>query len=538
VKLTVERMPESQVRLDITADDDEFAKAMDQAYRKVSREITLPGFRKGKAPRVMIERYYGRSIFLEEAHKEIMDDLYRRALEQESLSPVGSPDVDITAIEPVGFTVTVPVYPDIDPGPYTDVRVEPADASINESEVDEVLERLRKSQSPWVDPAEPRTPREGDQVTVDITVVEGEDQFQEPVEGAEFILGESNIFTGLREQLEQMQVDETRTFDLTFADDDETVNERIRGKTLTYTVTLRGLKERDLLELNDEFAQSVGETETLDALRQEIREDLHRGKTNEKRNEVLDEIIRRIAEGETIDLPAIMVDEAVDSDVNALRGRLAQQRMPLETYLRQVGQTEEEMRAEMRPEAERRLRNSLILREIAEREGIEVTEADLEAEIDRLVEGAAEADQMRQVYSGDYFKRMLSNQLFEQRISDRLIEIATEGRGATSNGWTPPEPSADSNATGTDTALTTGTMEGQPGDVAATATSEDPDAAVSVGEVAREGMTSDVEQAASVGHESENIAVAEEAPEEAVTPEELEAQGEPGNGGTLPNPTH
>lgn len=537
MKLTVERLPESQVRLDITADEDEFGKAMDRAYRKVSREISLPGFRKGKAPRVMIERYYGRSIFLEEAHKEVMDDLYRRALEQESLSPVGAPEVDITAIEPVGFTVTIPVYPDVDPGPYTEVRVEPVDASIDESAVDEVVERLRTSQSPWVDPAEPRTPHEGDRVTVDISVVEGEEQFQEPIEGAEFIIGESNLFTGLREQLEQMQVDETRTFDLTFAADDESVNESIRGKTLTYTVTLRGLKERDLLELNDEFAQTVGEAETLDELKREIREDLHQGKTSEARGEVLDEIIRQMAEGATVDLPSVMIDEAVESDVNSLRGRLAQQRMPLETYLRQVGQSEEEMRAEMRPEAAKRLRNSLVLRTIAEREGIEVTDADVEAEIDRMVEGAAEADRMREVYSGEYFTRILRNQLFEQRVSDRLVEIATEGRGATINGWVPPEPVVGEGDSGTDAALTTGAMEGQPGDIAATATSEDPDAAVSVSEVASEGRASDVEQAASVGHEAENEAVADEAPSSAVTPEEHEARGEPGDGAALPNPT-
>ena len=536
MKLSVERMPESLVRLDITADDDEFTKAMDRAFRKVSRDISVPGFRKGKAPQPLIERYYGRGIFLEEAHKEVMDDLFRRALEQESLSPVGTPEVDIAAVEPVNFIVTIAVYPEVNPGSYTDVRVEPRDAAADEAEVEDVLDRLRKSQSPWVDPAEPRTPREGDQVTVDIAVVEGDEQFQEPISDAEFVIGESNLFTELRDQLEQMQVDETRTFDLVFAEDDESVNESIRGKTLTYTVTLKGLKERDLLELDDEFAKTVGETETLDELKNNIREDLHQGKTNEARNGVLDEIIRLMAEGATIDLPAVMIDEAVESDVNSMRGRLAQQRLPLETYLRQVGQTEEEMRAEMRPEAARRLRNSMLLRTIAEREGIEVSDADMDAEIERLLQGAEEADQMRELYKGDYITGMLRNQLFEKRVSERLIEIATEGRGAVTNGWEPPEP--ERTAAGTEDALTTGTMEGQPGDVAATATTEDPDGSASVEELAKEAAASDVEQAASVGHEAENEAVADEAPAGAVTPEEEEAQGEPGDGGSLPNPTY
>lgn len=536
MKLSVERLPESLVRLDITADDDEFNKAMDRAFRKVSRQISVPGFRKGKAPQPIIERYYGRGIFLEEAHKEVMDDLFRRALEQESLNPVGTPEVDIAAVEPVNFIVTIPVYPEIDPGPYADVRVESRDAAIEEADVDEVLDRLRKSQSPWVDPAEPRAPREGDQVTVDISVVEGEEQFQEPIADAEFIIGESNIFAGLREQLEEMHVDETRTFDLTFAADDEDVNETIRGKTLAYTVTLKGLKERDLLELNDEFAETVGETETLEELKANIREDLHQGKTNEARTGVLDAIIEQMAEGATVDLPAVMIDEAVDSDVNSLRGRLAQQRLPLETYLRQVGQTEEEMRAEMRPEAAKRLRNSMVLRTIAKREGIEVTDAEIDSEIDRMLDGAEQTDQMRELYKSDYFTGMLRNQLFERRVSDRLIEIGTEGRGAVINGWEPPE--VEETVSDDDEGLTTGTMEGQPGTVAATATSEDPDGSAQVEELAKEEAASDVEQAASVGHEAENEAVAADAPADAVTPAEEESQGEPGEGGSLPNPTY
>ncbi len=535
MKLSVERLPESLVRLDITADDEEFDKAMDRAFRKVSRQISVPGFRKGKAPQPIIERYYGRGIFLEEAQKEVMDDLFRRALEQESLNPIGSPEVDIAAMEPVNFIVTIPVYPEVDPGGYQDVRVEPRDAAIDESEVDEVLDRLRKSQSPWIDPAEPRTPRVGDQATVDISVVEGEEQFQEPITDAEFIIGESNIFAGLREQLEEMNVDETRTFDLTFAADDEEVNETIRGKTLTYTVTLKGLKERDLLELNDEFAETVGETDTLEALIANIREDLHQGKTNEARTGVLDDIIEQMSEGATIDLPAVMIDEAVDSDVNSMRGRLAQQRLPLETYLRQVGQTEAEMRDEMRPEATKRLRNSIVLRTIAEREGIEVTDAEIDAEIEKMLDGAEQTEQMRELYQGDYFTGMLRNQLFERRVSDRLIEIGTESRGAVVNGWEPPEPD---DASDTGDALTTGTMEGQPGDVAATATTVDPDGSAQIEELAKEGAASDVEQAASVGHEAENEAVAAAAPADAVTPEEEESQGEPGEGGSLPNPTY
>src|SRR5918994_7484829 len=170
VKLAVERKPASLVVLDIIAEDDEFTQAMDRAYRKVSRDIQLPGFRKGRAPRVMIERAYGREVFLQEAADTLMERLYREALQQEQLVPVGEPEVEIKEFEPVAFTVTVPVFPTIDPGDYLSVRAEPVDASVDEAEVEEVIERLQRSQSPWVDPAEPRHPRDGDQVTADYEV--------------------------------------------------------------------------------------------------------------------------------------------------------------------------------------------------------------------------------------------------------------------------------------------------------------------------------------------------------------------------------
>ena len=628
----MERLPESQVALDIAADEDEFERAMERAYRKVGAQLAVPGFRKGKAPRAIIERMYGRGVFLEEAQKELMEDLYRRAIQQEELAPVGEPEVEITALEPLGFRVTVPVYPTVEPGEYLGVRVEPVDAAIDEAQVDEVIERLRKSQSPWVDPADEgmevgpdlvlrpkvRTPREGDQVTIDLAVRENGEPFQEPVEDAVFILGESNLFARLREEIERLRPEETARFEMTFAEDDETVNPEVGGKTLQYEVTLKGIKERELLPLDDEFARTVGETDTLEELRREIREDLHQGRTAEARTSVVNGIINAMAERATIEPPAVMVDEAVEDDLQGFRQQLAQGRRTLEEYLRVNGQTEEELRAELRPAAARRLRNSLLLREIAEREGITVADADVDAEVERLV-GAAEegpnAERARQLYGSDYFRRVMRNDLFERRVTDRLIEIGTEGRGAVLNGWVEPEPEPEPEQTATaegeaggdeeavadataeaqsrsgdvatasdvepdptetvaeaaaedpsaasvaplepvagpgedagaagapgagqaasDEALTLGTMPGQPGNVAATATTGGADdAVVRASEVAGEP---DAAQAAAVGHGVENAAVAAEAPGDAVTPDEREALGPAGPGWDLPNPTY
>jgi trigger factor len=430
----MERMPESQVLLDIAAEDDEFAQAMDRAFRKVSRQINVPGFRKGHAPRFIIEQMYGREVFLSEAQQDLMDNLYRKALQQEELVPVGSPDVELVEMEPLNFKVTVSVYPAIDPGDYQDVRVEPADAAIEENAVDEVLARIQKMQSPWVDPAEARTPREGDQITIDLAVNDGDEEFEKPIEDAVFILGESNLFDQLRTEIEKLNVGDTVTTDVTFREDDEDVSERVRGKTLTYTITLKGLKERDLLPLDDEFAQTVNES-TLEKLSSDIRTDLHRTKTNEARNEVVNEIINKMAEGATIEVPGPMIDDAVTEEYNNFRMRLAQQQQSLEEYMRLSGQSEEELKEEMRPNSARRLRNSLLLREIANREGIEVSDAEIDAEIEALVNASPDVERARQIYGeGGYFRGILRNDLFDRRLTDRLVEIATEGRGAVING--------------------------------------------------------------------------------------------------------
>ena len=440
MKVTVERLPESQVQLDIAADEKEFAQAMDRAFRSVSKGIQVPGFRPGKAPRQLVEQRVGHEAIVEEANRGLMDRLYRDALRQEDVQPIGDPVADITEFEPLAFRVVVPVYPSIDPGDYASVQVEPVDAAIADSDVDETIERLRRNASEWVDVAEPRRPAEGDQVVIDLTVTENGEQFQEPVEGATFILGESNIFDGLREQLETMEIGETKEFDLTFADDDETVAPAIRGKTLHYTATLKQVREIQLVELDDEFAKKTGNVDTVAELRTTIADDLHREKTANARTSVVNEALNKVADQATIELPPVMIDESLDDEVQQLRMRLSQNRDTLENYLRANGQTLEELREEIRPDAARRLRNTLVVQEIARRENIVVTDQDVLAEIEKVASGSENGEAIRGLYQQDQFRSMLRGDLFERNLTDRLVEIVTEGRGAVLNGWVAPEP--------------------------------------------------------------------------------------------------
>lgn len=455
MKLTVERLPESRAVLEIAADEAEFAKAMDKAYRRVAQQVALPGFRKGKAPRGMIERAYGRQVFIEEAHRLLMDELYRDALKESGVSPVGDPEVEIVEVEPLAFKVTIDVYPDIDPGDYAAVRVEPIDAAVDEAAVEETVENLRKGASPWVDPAEEgmelgpdnvlqpkqRAPRAGDQVTIDYTVYESDPENAEQEEDAQFVLGESGLLERLEEEITKLRPGQSSTFTADFAEDDTVVDPGLRGKSMHYQVTLKGIKERDLLPIDDDLAKTVADVDTLAEMRENIRQNLHRDRTTNARSEVLSSIISQIADGATVEIPAPMIDDAVEDDLNGMRQRLAQRGLSLEAYLRLTGQSVDDLKAELRPEASRRLRQSVVLREVARREGIEVSDEDIDASVERMVSTSTTArdpKQAEEFFRSDFVRSSLRNEMFDRKLQDRLIELATENRGAVLNAWEAP----------------------------------------------------------------------------------------------------
>lgn len=441
MKVTIERMPESQVRMEIVADADEHNEAIEKAYRRVAREVVIPGFRKGKAPRAMIERYFGREMVIDEANRALMDDLYRKAVEQEDLVPVGDPQLDSIEPDPLQFSVILPVYPTVDPGDYRSVRVEAEDASVSDAEVEEVLEGLRRQQSPWVDPAEPRTAQMGDQITVDIAIAENGEEFQSPTEDATFELGETTFLAELVELVQTLKPGESGSVDITFAEDRVDAGDPRNGKTLTYTLTLKGVKERDLLPLDDDFAKTYANADSLDEVKRRIHANLWAERTRETRTNVVNSIVEKIVAGSTFELPAPMIDEQVDRQVQRAKRELQMQGIPWEAFLRQIGQTEEEWRENIRPSATESLASSVVLREIAEKEGIEVSENDLIAEIEEMVSRApdqAQRAQTRQAYlSNEYLRQVIRNDLYDQKLTARLIEIATEGGDVVTNGYVP-----------------------------------------------------------------------------------------------------
>jgi trigger factor len=441
VKLTVEHLPESQVLLDIVADEQEVKEATAKAFRAVSRNIRVPGFRPGKAPKHIIDRLYGSGVYEEEAHRIVIDRLYRDAVKQEEIIVVGQPSVEITEVEPLSFKVTVPVFPTIEAGDYTSIRVEPRDAAIAEDEVEQTIEELRKNRGEWVAVEDDTTnPADGDRVTIDIeTTLDGE-QFEKPAENAEFVLGTSPLFAELLEVLKGMTIGETTETEISFAEDNEEVDNRLQGKTLHYKITLNKIDQRKLPEVDDEFAKAVAQVDSVDALREEVRKDLHREKTQQTRSEVINEIYDKIADGATLEIPGVMIDEAVQEELKQVEQRFAQQGMPLDMYLQFQGQTRETYADEIRPGVERRMRRSLVLGVVAEAEGIVIDDAAIEEEIANQTSAVPNAEALRDLYSKEgYFRQLLKDDLYNRKLSSRLIELATDGREAVTNGYVEPD---------------------------------------------------------------------------------------------------
>ena len=463
MKLTVERLPESRVSLDIAADDTEFAQAVDRAARRVANQVQIPGFRKGKAPKAMIERMYGREVFVEEANRTLMTDLYRQAVSQEELVPVGEPEVEVVSADPLAFKVVTAVYPTVEPGAYQEVRVEPADAAVTEAEIDAVIENLRKDNSPWVDPPtdgmtlgpdriltpQTRLPRDGDQVTIDVhSETLGEADSGTDEEDVVFILGESGLLDELDAAIKTLRVGETTTVQVSFGEEEERANAEVRGKTIAYRITLKALKERDLMPLDDDLARAVGDLDSLAALRDQVRGNLHREKTERLSNEGFQQILEQLLAQTTVDVPQAMVDAELHDEIHSLEHRLAQQGMSLDAYLRLAEQTHEQLEDSLRPAVSKRLQAGLLLEAIARQEDIKVPEQRFAAALNFLASPMMTGSQerSRELLRDREFLNNVQRDIRDSLVRERLIAIATEGQGIVLNAWTAPVPNMELDA--------------------------------------------------------------------------------------------
>jgi trigger factor len=263
-----------------------------------------------------------------------------------------------------------------------------------------------------------------------MSVYDGDELFQPAATDSTFILGESPMFESIADAIKMMMPGSTAELTLAFDEGDTSVNAQLWGKTLRYVITLKEVNVRVLPERDDALASKVGDFASYDEMVARIREDLLRNKATEARAEVVTEVINAMAETCEIDVPASMVEKEIENEVTQFRSRLAQQGVSLEDYLVSNGQSIEDLHEEIRPNAARRIRNSVVLQEIAKAEEIAVTDEDISGEIERLAAPSENPERLRTLYQSDYFRGLLENEMFDRKLTDHVVSIATEGRGA------------------------------------------------------------------------------------------------------------
>lgn len=424
MKVSTDKIEGSQVVLNIEVNAEEMESAIKKAYHRLGAKTTVPGFRKGKAPPEMLERYFGREALVEDAVEHLLPEVYDRAIQEQEVDAIAQPQVEVLQIDPLSFKATVPVQPTIELDDYHQVKFEQETVVVTEEEEAEALEKIRYMQAPWT-PME-RPAKSGDLLAIDVEgTVEGEVVINEKEGWYQLSPDLPNALPGFAEQLEGAEKGEERVFTLTLpAEQGES-----GGKECSFKVLVNEIKEKKLAEMDDDFAKSLGQgLETLDSVKEKIAADLRSRKEMEAKNNLEEKAIKALVDLARAEFPDIMVQNEIDHLMSEQERHFGD-RHGLEDYLNRLKKTQEEFRNELRPMAERIVLRSLVLQRFAELEGIEVSAADIDAEVENMMQYASD-EGVRRLFDSSSARESLRRNLFIRKAIDRLAEIATAGEAS------------------------------------------------------------------------------------------------------------
>ena len=422
MKVTLERLPESRVQLEIEVEPDRLERSLDAAYKRLVPTLRIPGFRPGKAPRRIVERMVGRDRLIHEALDSLVPAVYTEALESEEIDAVDQPELEILETEPVRFKATVPIRPSVTLGDYESIRIAPEPVDITDEMFEEQMELIRRRFS-TIAPVE-RGAQWDDILTADITGTVEDTPFVQD-EGVEFPLreGERLLLPGLAEEFIGMEAESEKTVELAVPDD---FPEQLAGKTASLTLTLKAVKEEELPEEDDDLAQQVNaeEFETIDQLRERVRTDLQetlqRQADEAYRLKVVDELVG-LSE---IEFPQVLLNREIDELIRESHGSDVR---AYQAHLAQIGKTTDEFREMYREPAQQRLFRSLVLSELTTVEGIDVTDDEVNEQVEQMLEPLGEqAESMRTMFESDRGSASIRSSLLTDRTLARLQEIAAE----------------------------------------------------------------------------------------------------------------
>ena len=406
---TFEKLTSNKVKLNFVVSAEDFDKALATAYSKNVKRFNIPGFRRGKAPRHVIEMHYGPSVFFEDAFDEIFPVVYSEAIKEHSVEPVDRPELDVTQIEKgkdLIFSVEVFVRPDVVLGDYKNLEAKKVVDKVTDDDVSAEIERARDRNSRFVEVTD-RPARLDDQVNIDYAGFDGDNQFAGgTAKGQELVLGSGHFIPGFEDQLVGATVGQDVDVNVTFPE--EYHEKSLAGKPVVFHVHVNGIREKEVPALDDEFAKDMG-FDTLDEYKADVKANLI--KRNEERAETAfeNEVVEKAVATCEMDIPNGMVEEAIDNMLRDMEMRLMYQGMKLDDYFKYTGQTREQVREMYKPSAEERVKTQLVVAAVMKAEEIKADEAEIDAEIAKLADSRKKSleDMKKQLTDGDreYFKQ-------------------------------------------------------------------------------------------------------------------------------------
>ncbi|HET9921069.1 MAG TPA: trigger factor [Ktedonobacteraceae bacterium] len=422
MKVTVETLPSSEAVLEVDLSWDELEKASDKAYRKLVQQVNVPGFRRGKAPRTLLERRLGKEAIYQEALDDLITETYRNTLKEHQITPLKQPELEAPVFEmgqPYHFTIKVPIITPVELGDYASLHFDRAEADVTSEEVEKELEALRNRRATWNEVERPAAI--GDRVVSDLKLTVG-DKVVSDLKDNTFELTDdrSGLFTGMDEQIAGMSAGESKEFTTTLPED--YAKEDMAGKEGHYSVTVHKVEEKNVPELEDSLAGELsnGEYETLEDLRKGISDEILSSKQRRIRDELREQALQAVIDQSTITLHPLLVQEEVDNMLHQFSHMLEQQRMSMDQYLMMMRKTEDEYKKDLEPDAENRVKRELVLDALANQENITVEPEELEA----LFRAYQQAGQPLQQTEAQVRSLFVSYR--REKALTRLIELTTD----------------------------------------------------------------------------------------------------------------
>ena len=428
MSFTVENLEEkNMVKLVIESTAEEFEAGLNTAYNKNKSKISLPGFRKGKAPRKMIEKMYGAEVFYEDAANSIIPDAYAKAADECGLELVSQPKINVTQLEagkPFIFEAVVATKPEVELGQYKGVEVTKADTEATDADVEEELKRVQEQNSRTVAVTD-RAVKDGDNTVID---------FEGFVDGVAFeggkgtdyplTIGSHSFIDTFEDQIIGMNIGDEKEINVTFPEEYHV--DDLKGKPAMFKVSVKEIKEKQLPELNDEFAQDVSDFDTIAEYKDDLKNKIADRKSREAKAKQEDEAIAKIIEDSKMDIPDAMVDTQVNRMVEDFAQRLQQQGLSVEQYFQYTGVTAEKIIEDMKPQAVKNIQSRLVLEAIVKAENIEVSDEEFEAELNKMAEQYKMEIEKIKEFMGEYESKQIREDIAIQKAVDIIVNSVVE----------------------------------------------------------------------------------------------------------------